>query len=761
MSFDWSLLLVIFEVAIGLGMVIFVHELGHFAVAKLCGVKCEKFYLGFDIAGLKLFKFTRGETEYGIGILPLGGYVKMLGQEDNPARLREEIERAKRKAAEADAPSEAATEPDAPEKTDDGEDASEGEKNTKKDEKKPVEPPIDIAAAEQALFDPRSYLAQSVPKRMAIISAGVIMNVIFAFICAVIAYKMGVKQLRCGVSGIAPGSGAYKAGIRVGDVPEKIGDRNIERFGDLKAEISVGDNDDGAAVVVRRADGSYPDIPPVKLDHHGLAPTIGILAPHTNELTSGERVVMPGSPAAAAEPGFEPADKLIAVARIDEDGTAVDREVVESYVQYHSYLARHPHDRLAITVERSAGIEGNGTESGGAESDGTETEEVTVEVARNPMKRLGLIMEMGQICAIQADAPEAVREGIQLGDRILRFTTEPPQPAETDSDGEAADEGPLDPMTFPEQLRKEAAKHAEARVWLVIERDGEELGAPIEVPLRHTDWYEYPIDESQPVSAPALGLAYLVDNRVAAVIPDTPAAVHGRIKPGDKIVEVTLVPPDKETLEKYDSKQEEWTLVFDDEKQNWPFLITVLQSRVPGTRVKLKSVSEGDEYKVNVTAELTPYDAEGWSVEERGLILQPDIFLQTGDTWADAVRLGAKETRESLLLVLKFLRKIGTQISPKAVGGPVAIATWAGRAAQEGPSQLLIFLCIISANLAVINFLPIPVLDGGHMVFLAWEGIRGKPADERVQALLTYIGLIMILALMVWVIGLDVGLIPR
>ena len=80
---------------IALGMVIFVHELGHFVVAKLCGVKCEKFYLGFDIGGWKFCKFRWGETEYGIGILPLGGYVKMLGQEDNPARLREEIERAK------------------------------------------------------------------------------------------------------------------------------------------------------------------------------------------------------------------------------------------------------------------------------------------------------------------------------------------------------------------------------------------------------------------------------------------------------------------------------------------------------------------------------------------------------------------------------------------------------------------------------------------------------------------------------------------
>ena len=88
---------VILKVLVGLGFVIFVHELGHFSVAKLCGVKCEKFYLGFDIAGLKFFKYRWGETEYGIGILPLGGYVKMLGQEDNPAKLREEMERAKQK----------------------------------------------------------------------------------------------------------------------------------------------------------------------------------------------------------------------------------------------------------------------------------------------------------------------------------------------------------------------------------------------------------------------------------------------------------------------------------------------------------------------------------------------------------------------------------------------------------------------------------------------------------------------------------------
>ncbi len=95
---DWHNWGLIGQVAVGLGAVIFVHELGHFLVAKACGVKCEKFYLGFDIFGLKLARFRWGETEYGIGILPLGGYVKMLGQEDNPTKAAEEFERAKLRA---------------------------------------------------------------------------------------------------------------------------------------------------------------------------------------------------------------------------------------------------------------------------------------------------------------------------------------------------------------------------------------------------------------------------------------------------------------------------------------------------------------------------------------------------------------------------------------------------------------------------------------------------------------------------------------
>ncbi len=108
-----------------------------------------------------------------------------------------------------------------------------------------------------------------------------------------------------------------------------------------------------------------------------------------------------------------------------------------------------------------------------------------------------------------------------------------------------------------------------------------------------------------------------------------------------------------------------------------------------------------------------------------------------------------------------FLRKMGTQISPLALGGPKAIAEAAGSAAYEGVSQLLIFLTLLSANLAVVNFLPIPLLDGGHMVFLILEGIMRRPVSERVVVAFHYLGFIFIISLMMFVLGLDFGLIPR
>ena len=72
------ILLVIVEFAVVLGIMVLVHEFGHFAVAKLCGVRVETFSIGF---GPRLFGWHHGDTDYRISLLPLGGYVKMAGDE--------------------------------------------------------------------------------------------------------------------------------------------------------------------------------------------------------------------------------------------------------------------------------------------------------------------------------------------------------------------------------------------------------------------------------------------------------------------------------------------------------------------------------------------------------------------------------------------------------------------------------------------------------------------------------------------------------
>ena len=83
------------------------------------------------------------------------------------------------------------------------------------------------------------------------------------------------------------------------------------------------------------------------------------------------------------------------------------------------------------------------------------------------------------------------------------------------------------------------------------------------------------------------------------------------------------------------------------------------------------------------------------------------------------------------------------------------IAVEATDAASKGISPLLMFLVMLSANLAIINFLPIPALDGGHMFFLVWEGVFGKPMNEALQMKLTMAGVLGLLCLMGFVIIND------
>jgi regulator of sigma E protease len=88
------------------------------------------------------------------------------------------------------------------------------------------------------------------------------------------------------------------------------------------------------------------------------------------------------------------------------------------------------------------------------------------------------------------------------------------------------------------------------------------------------------------------------------------------------------------------------------------------------------------------------------------------------------------------------------QVSVKNLSGPLSIAQYAGESAQEGPASFLGFLVVISLALALLNLLPIPLLDGGQIVFQAAEWIKGKPLSERTQIFGQQIGIALLVLLL-------------
>jgi regulator of sigma E protease len=229
------------------------------------------------------------------------------------------------------------------------------------------------------------------------------------------------------------------------------------------------------------------------------------------------------------------------------------------------------------------------------------------------------------------------------------------------------------------------------------------------------------------------------------------------LRPDDVVVRAKFICDDDQAVEEaqkvFGKRLLDEGVELSETHENWPYLSFLIQSMPPSLRLSLQ-VRRGNQ---NLEAELNPVDSDKWFYDERGLILTQLRRIHTANSWGEAWALGYRETKESLYRVLVFLGKLATfQISPKSLGGPLMIAAVAGSEANEGIPNLLLFLTLLSANLAILNFLPIPALDGGHIVFLIAEAVTGKPVDERIQGTLTMIGVACLLALMLFVFGNDI-----
>ncbi len=677
------------QVLLGLGAVIFVHELGHFLLAKACGVKCEKFYVGFDAFDIKvgdrvivprsLVKFQWGETEYGIGVLPLGGYVKMLGQDDNPGNIEKELERSmKESGGSAETAYTAA------------------------------------GLVDRTKIDPRSFLAKSVPQRMAIISAGVIFNLIFAVVFAAIAFKSGVDYeppLVGNVIGSGPAWENDLVGAEILRVGEKRFDDGYATYMDMAQEI-VFNGDEKPAEIEYIPYGKTDPVVAMITPKKGFIrqakdlPLIGVSRRLSPQIGKGGAIE--GNTASLAVPKIEPFDLIV----------GFNGEKVESDIDLRRLLARDSDKDAVYKLERKTG-----------EGETEKTEIIETTVAPNPMRRLGFSVGWLPISAIKKGSP-AETAGLKVGDEVYTIDGDP--------------RGDL--LTFEKRMILVARDSG--AVELGIKRNGETISINLQpvVPNLLSDK-----GPNQPLAIDSVGIAIPMSNLVESVDPAMPASAAG-MKVDDEIVSITyLLSEAQEENPAYSGLRKTVELVKDE--TNWAEISNLLQILEAGTELEFE-LKNGDTVR---KAKMKTVASSDFYLPTRGINLTVLQRHYKSGSWGDAFTNGYKQ-------VLGDIKRVGTtlvklirgKISATNLGGPGTIALAATSEASQGTSRLLLFLTFLSANLAIVNFLPIPILDGGHMLFLAYEGVFRRPVSEKVQIILTYAGLLMILGLMLFVVTLDI-----
>lgn len=681
--------------ALGFGFVVFWHELGHFLAAKWAGVRVEQFAVGFAHAVLSWRKGmglrvgssqqeykTRiyqhlgkvypekgeptdsvtdvemrqagdalglGETEYRLNWLPLGGYVKMLGQDD----LRPN--------SEAD--------------------------------------------------DPKAYNRQSIGKRMVIVSAGVVMNVILAAIGFMILFSIGFNVPPTLVGSVSPESPAQAAGVQVGDRIVQIDGKDLHNDYtklQLNAALSASGEDIPLRVERPMADGTTSlidlTVKPAKADQGGIrlvglgvggyADLKGISVEDAKRIPEikdpewhvdkNERVIQPG-------------DVIIAVN--GKEVKVSDFAVLDAAVQ------------TGRTVQLT--IKG---------ADGTVREasfnpRFTPSYGASQFELLGMLPRQ-QITSIAANSPLIGKA--QTGDVLLQIRDD------------STDARSMPTFESLSKLINDAA-NANKRVRLTVLRDGQAVELEAVEPMRIRR------------GVYGVGIALTVDDVapvIAEVKPGSVAAKAG-IQPHSTINAVNGTPV-----------------------ANWRQVHTTIRKAIPddakSASVELSYVTNGGEAK---TATLQLGDAHVASVHniryESDLILAGTKQTRLASGPLEAMKWGVIETRDFILQFYVTLKRMVTgDVSATNLMGPVGIFQTGTTIASRGTDWLIWFLSMISANLAVVNFLPIPIVDGGLFVFLLIEKIKGKPASPRTQAIAQYVGLVLLLSIFVFVTWQDIANFP-
>ncbi len=686
----------------GFGFVVFFHELGHFLAAKWVGIKVEQFAVGFGQAicawrkgiGFRWGSTRKdyesrikdyleaqhknadptsdemsragdelhlGETEYRLNWLPLGGYVKMLGQDDlNPNAQSE---------------------------------------------------------------DPRSYNRKSVRARMLVVSAGVVMNVILAAALFMALFLYGYRVPPPVVGTMLTNSPAQQAHLQVGDKIIYFDEHYQHDYTSLRLATALVHEGFDIPIYVEHPDGTTEHLtirPRRTIDDPKAFLDIGV-GQFPLSLQGPDNVepkdLKAWQDAAHPDPAKDiyPGDLVTAVG---------DTPVTPD--QYYV---------LDRALQQSNGVPVKLTVTG---ADGKPR---IVEVqprfqpffANTPVNIAGL-QPRPVIDTITEGSP------VQKGDKQLL-----PHDIITSLsvNGELINNPTVD--QFIDHIGK--AGELKQKVDIGFLRDGKPgLVTGVSPDMRigqgkHGLGVHIDLDESHPVVSGTLANSPASKALTASATtnPSTQPAQAPGIDKGAAVKSIAGQPV-----------------------SNWYDILTLLKHQPANTPISiLYTVGQGPEAEtVERKLTLTDADLQGlqnvrYTHEENFKEL---IKPRKTSSPVEAFRWGVTETRDLLLQFYVTLHRL-TQGSVSASNfmGPVGIVSAGSQFALKGVDWLIWFLAMISANLAVVNFLPIPIVDGGLFTFLILEKVQGRPLSARAQTVAQLVGLGIILSVFVFVTFQDIS----
>ncbi len=174
--------------------------------------------------------------------------------------------------------------------------------------------------------------------------------------------------------------------------------------------------------------------------------------------------------------------------------------------------------------------------------------------------------------------------------------------------------------------------------------------------------------------------------------------------------------------------------------------------------LELTWIHQSDTITKTITTKLTTIPNMSGGMDTIGIIgFTQKVIGYEKYPLTKSITEGFLMTHTLVYTTFDFLKKLlSGRVSPKAIGGPLFIAQQSGREARKGPSSLFFFMALLSVNLAVINIVPIPVLDGGQLIFLAIEKLRGSPLSMKARMMAQQVGVVLILGLIVMVTYNDI-----